>query len=143
LAGPQSRSGSGDEEIGKSPSGKWNPVIHSATNLVIKGSLSAYSVAIYVTFLIVKETNKKTPQSRKIDLKYDIFLFSFALCSIYTIRLKLFLSMKWINRKIRQVIYLCFLYEISDLLNYDISFFDEEACNFDPYSTNVENRVSS
>jgi len=37
--------------------------------------------------------------------------------------------MKWINRKIKQVIYLCFLYETSGLLNYDI-FFDEDACNF-------------
>jgi hypothetical protein len=55
----QSRFGSGDEETGKSVSEKWNPVIHPATNLVIKGSLSSYSFAIDVTFLIVKETNKK------------------------------------------------------------------------------------
>jgi len=59
LAGLQSRFGSGDEEIGKSPSEKWNPVIHPATNLVIKGSLPAYSVAIQVTVLIFKETIKK------------------------------------------------------------------------------------
>jgi hypothetical protein len=59
LEGPQSRFGFGDEGIRKTPSEKWNPVIHPATNLVIKESLSAYSVAINVTFLIVQETNKK------------------------------------------------------------------------------------
>jgi hypothetical protein len=50
LEGPQSRSGFGDEGIRKTPSEKWNPVIYPATNLVIKESLSAYSVAINVIF---------------------------------------------------------------------------------------------
>jgi hypothetical protein len=64
FAGPQSKIGFGDEKVGKSPYENWNPVIHTARYLFIKGSLSAYSVAINVTFLIVKETNKNTPQSR-------------------------------------------------------------------------------
>jgi hypothetical protein len=59
LAGPQSRFGFGDEEIGKSPSEKRNTVTHPATKFVIKGFLSAYSFAIHITFLIVKETNMK------------------------------------------------------------------------------------
>jgi len=52
LAGPQIGFGSGGEERGKIPSEKWNPVIHPTANLVIKGFLPAYSVAINVKILI-------------------------------------------------------------------------------------------